>query len=92
MTEAADGAVAASVDRAEAQGGGAAMPPPVPAKGVPAKALPPPVPAKVLPPPVPRKASSKASANFVCQSESTKRFTRRTANGKCREGSKKITI
>lgn len=35
---------------------------------------------------------SKASANFVCQSKSTKRFTRRTANGQCRAGSKKIRI
>ena len=36
--------------------------------------------------------ASKASANFVCQSKSTKRFTRRTANGQCRAGSKKIRI
>lgn len=34
----------------------------------------------------------KASANFVCQSKSTKKFTRRTANGQCRQGSKKIRI
>ena len=39
-----------------------------------------------------RKASSKASANFVCQSKSTKKFTRRKANGQCRAGSKKIRI
>ena len=38
------------------------------------------------------KASSRASANFVCQSKSTKKFTRRTANGQCRKGSKKIRI
>ena len=35
---------------------------------------------------------SKASANFVCQSKSTKKFTRRKANGQCRAGSKKIRI
>jgi hypothetical protein len=37
-------------------------------------------------------SGSKASANFVCQSNTTKRFTRRTANGQCRAGSKKIRI
>ena len=39
-----------------------------------------------------RARHSKASANFVCQSRSTKKFTRRTANGQCRKGSKKIRI
>ena len=35
---------------------------------------------------------SKASANFVCQSRSTKKFTRRTASGQCRKGSTKIRV